>query len=82
MEQNAILLIARKASSLELSAKKEKSVVLCQSLSEIQRLIPRVLRCEAVPTRKRAFESHYLIEVSGEMVDSNSTLLGMFGRID
>jgi prephenate dehydratase len=74
--------IARKASSLELSAKKEKSVVLCQSLSEIQRLIPRVLRCEAVPTRKRAFESHYLIEVSGEMVDSNSTLLGMFGRID
>jgi prephenate dehydratase len=74
--------IARKPSSLELSAKKEKSVVMCQSLSEIQRLIPNVLLCEAVPTRKRAFESHYLIEVAGEIVDSTLTLLGTFGRLD
>ncbi len=74
--------IARKTSSLELSAKKEKSVVLCQSLAEIQPFISKILRCEAVPTRKHAFESHYLIEVAGEIADSTLTLLGAFGRLD
>jgi prephenate dehydratase len=74
--------IARKPSPLELSVKKDKSVVICQSLSAVQRLIPRVLRCEAVPTRKHAFESHYLIEVASEIVDSSVTLLGTFGRLD
>jgi prephenate dehydratase len=76
--QTKFFIIAPAKSQLAMSQKKEKSVVLCKSLQDIHPYISRILRCEAIPTRKKPFEVHYLIEVEGEISGKRLTLLGAF----
>ncbi len=76
--QTKFFIIARSTSSLVLSQKKEKSVLICKSLQDVQPYISRVLFCQAIPTRKKPFEVHYLIEVQGEIVGKGCLHLGAF----
>ncbi|MFQ3597172.1 MAG: prephenate dehydratase domain-containing protein [Chloroherpetonaceae bacterium] len=80
MKQNRtkFFIIAPSTSRLVLSQKKQKSVVICKSLQDVQPYIPQVLSCQAIPTRKKPFEVHYLIEVQGEISDKRFAHLGTF----
>lgn len=71
-------IIAPSTSQLAVSQKKEKSVAICKTLQEVYAYVPRVLFCEAIPTRKKPFEFHYLIEVEGEISGKRLALLGTF----
>ncbi|MCS6989315.1 MAG: prephenate dehydratase [Chloroherpetonaceae bacterium] len=74
-------LIARADSELTLSRRIEKTVFICRSLSEIQPFVSKLLRLEPIATRRRAFETHYLAEVSGAAGAENVQSLGAFGRV-
>ncbi len=76
--QTKFFIIAPSTSRLVLSQKKEKSVVICKSLQDVQPYITRVLFCQAIPTRKKPFEVHYLIEVQGEIAGKGLSHLGAF----
>lgn len=73
--------IARADSELRLSRRPTKTALLCRSLSEIQTLVPNILRIEAVATRARAFETHYVVELSGALELDDGRSLGAFGKI-
>ncbi len=76
--QTKFFIIAPSTSSLVPSQKKEKSVVMCKSLQDVQPYISRVISCQAIPTRKKPFEVHYLIEVRGEIAGKGLARLGVF----
>lgn len=78
--QTKFFIVASSTSQLVMSQKKEKSVVICKSLQEMEPYISRVLSCQAIPTRKKPFEVHYLIEVQGEVSDKRLVHLGAFER--
>ncbi len=78
--QTKFFIIAPSTSQLVLSQKKEKSVIICKSLQDVQPYISHVLSCQAIPTRKKPFEVHYLMEVRGEISGKRLVHLGAFER--
>ncbi len=72
--------IAPKRSSLALTEKKETTMLVCKSISDIGALAPSLVRIDAIPTRQRAFETHYLVETSGEAKAKGLVWLGTFGK--
>lgn len=72
--------IAPKRASLALTKKQETTVLVAKSLADIAALAPSLVRIDAIPTRQRAFETHYLVEASGEAKAKGAISLGTFGR--